>query len=303
MRVLGVGTALGETSLSNAALADVLPPDLVARKTGIVARLRTRHSTAQLAGSALRQALEDARLAPTDLAGVLLSTNSGDQWVPPTSATVARDLGLTCPVMDVNAACAGGLYALRLAAAFAGPVAVVASETVSRFCSGEPGDWCAAIFGDGAGALIVEAPPTFRGAVWGTAPEGWGWMTVLPPDHIGQMDGRKLFEAAVPLCADALRAACRQAGVEPQDLVLIVPHQANLRLLEAVAERLGVSVERMEVTVQTTGNMSSASLPTALASALRARGRGGLTGLVAFGAGLTYGALVCDIVYSGTGAP
>jgi 3-oxoacyl-[acyl-carrier-protein] synthase-3 len=199
--------------------------------------------------------------------------------------------------MDVNAACAGSLYALRLASNLQGKVAVVAAETVSRFCANTPGDWCSAIFGDGAGAVIFEAPAPFMGAMWGTAPEGWNWMTVLPPDQFGRMDGRKLFEAAVPLCAAALEHACRLAGLAPSELDLIVPHQANLRLLEALAARVGVPMARVVTTVQHTGNLSSASLLVALASALRHQGAGRSlrVGLVAFGAGLTYGAAVCEI--------
>lgn len=290
MKILGWGQCLGETALSGAALEGVRPAGEVWMKTGILSRRRSTRSTAVLAAEALRQALA---LADREPAALILSTNSGDQWVPPTATSVARILGLRCPAFDLNAACAGGLYALRVAAGLPGPVAIVAAETVSRFCSGAPGDWCSVIFGDGAGAVVVETP--FEAAwSWGTAPEGWEWMTVRPPEERGRMDGARLLEAAVPLCADALREAAAHAGVTVADLDVLVPHQANLRLLEALAARLGVPMGKVVTTVQHTGNLSSASLLVALATALEAGmvRDGHRIGLVAFGAGLTWGAMV-----------
>jgi len=302
MNILGCGLALGETALANAALSDVLPADVIERKTGIQSRRRSTRSTAELAALALGEALRDAGLRPDQLAGFLLSTNSGDQWVPPTATAVAGRLGLRCAAMDLNAACAGGLHALRLTAAFQGPVAVVAAETVSRFARRSPGDWCSAIFGDGAAAVIVEAPIPWLGASWGTAPEYWDLMTVLPPEHLGHLEGRALFAPAVRLCAEALTEACRQAGLRPDALGILVPHQANLRLLEATAAALSIPMDRVVTTIQHTGNLSSASLLVALVTGLRSGqiAEPARVGFVAFGAGVSWGATVGTVRYVGS---
>lgn len=295
MKILGTGLALGETSLTNEALAAIFPPERIRQKTGIQARRRSGRSTAALATAALAEALTEARLDGRNLQGLILSTNSGDHWVPPTVADVAREIGCLAPAFDLNAGCTGSLFALRLTTAFRGPVAVVASETVSRFCSGEAGDWCSVIFGDGAAAVILEAPLQPLGAAWGSEPDGRNWMVV--ENGRGRLEGRPLFDAAVKLSTGALTEACTHAGVPVASLDRIVPHQANLRVLEAVSRELGYPLDRMVQTIQWTGNLSSASLLVALVHGIR---RDLLldkqvVGLVAFGAGLTWGALVCQL--------
>jgi 3-oxoacyl-[acyl-carrier-protein] synthase-3 len=295
MNILGAGMCLGETSIDNEALATFLPPEIVQAKTGIVSRKRSTRTTGALAIDALRAAVADAGLSIADLRTLILSTNSGDSWVPSTATAIAKAVGLRAPAIEINAACSGGLYALRLAAGLPGPVAVVASETVSRYMANTAGDWPSVIFGDGAAAVILDTPFSIPGCAWGTEPDGRDWMVV--EGGIGRMQGRPLFEAAIRLCSEGLLTACAEAGYRLVDLDWIVPHQANLRVLEAIAEELKYPMARVIQTVPWTGNMSSASMLVALVHGLQA----GLLqndqkiGYVAFGAGITWGALICTL--------
>lgn len=294
MRILGTGLALPPTEVKNEDLTSILPPDLIERKTGIQARRVLKGGTvSQMAAEAVREACQSARLPIDAIQHLVCSTNSGEQWVPPTVARIARELGYQGPGFDINAACTGSVTVLRLALRLPSPSAVVAAEYVSRFTSGQPGDWPSAIFGDGAGAAIIEPGEAPVGWVGGMRPEGHDWM-VVPDGGYGQMDGPKLLEAAGPLMTRVLTQAAKQCGLRPQDLDVIVPHQANRRIIEACTQEWGVPPERVVITVDRFGNTSSASALMALAWAnLQGKlERGQWIGLVAFGAGLIWEALV-----------
>ena len=224
-----------------------------------------------------------------------------------------KKLGLSCPAFDVNAACAGFSYALSTGTAMveagtADTVVVIGAEVLSRFLDFEDRSVCV-LFGDGAGAIVLTPSdaPGALGAILGAdgsasdiliIPAGGSAQpasheTVERHDHSIRMpNGREVFHRAVVEMASACRELLEKSGFTPDDVDVLVPHQANVRIMNAVAERLGIDSERAVLDVETVGNTSAASIPIALDRAWRA-GRvypGGLVLLTSFGAGLSWGA-------------
>ncbi len=297
MKILGTGLTLPLTKVENKDLAFILPPDVVERKTGIQTRFMVQSETVSyMAAQAVVEACESAGLPISAIQHLICSTNSGEQWVPPTVARVARQLGYQGPGFDINAACAGSVTALRLALKLPSPSAVVAAEHVTRFTSRQPGDWPSVIFGDGAGAAIIEPGEAPIGWAGGMCPEGHDWMQV-PNGGYGQMNGPKLWEAAIPLMTTALNRAAEQCGLLPRDLDIVIPHQANQRIIEACIKEWRIAPEHVVTTIDRFGNTSSASTLMALAWAnLHNRLHSGQwIGFVSFGAGLIWEALVTKL--------
>jgi 3-oxoacyl-[acyl-carrier-protein] synthase-3 len=279
-----------------AAMMDTSDEWIVAR-TGIRER-RVGGSTVGLAVEAGRQALEMAGLDPSRIDGVVLATTSPDeQWG--NAALVQNALGMRCGAFDVNAACTGFMYALVTAhgmiAMGADRVLVIGAETLSRIT-----DWddrgTAPLFADGAGALILEScdgPGQLLG--WDLDADGSA-LGILHCDVGGtiKMEGKEVFRRAVRIMVDSAQKSMRHAGVTADDIALIVPHQANIRIIDAACDRLGIERERAAVVLDRTGNTSSASIPLALADALD-HGRvknGDLVLLVGFGGGMTAGSCI-----------
>ena len=300
MAVTGWGTALPERVVTNAELETRLDTSdaWITERTGIRER-RFGGTTSSLAVAAGRQAMERAGVVPSDVGALVLATSTPDQTMPATSAAVADGLGLHCGAFDVNAACAGFVYALVTAAGLVSTgvdrVLVVGSETMSRILD-EADRGTAIIFGDGAGAVVVEAVPGERTLL------GWDFGTdgslrgLLDADVGGflQMNGKEIYRRAVRATVDSALAALERAKVGVDDVALFVPHQANVRILEAVCSRLGLPLERTAVVLDRTGNTSAASVPLALADAADA-GRladGDLVLTTGFGAGMTWASAV-----------
>jgi len=239
-------------------------------------------------------ALDTAGLSPADIDLLILATTTPDQTVPATSATVQHLLGLRCGAFDLNAACSGFVYGLVAAHGFASlgttRVLVVGAETLSRIV-----DWddrgTAILFGDGAGAVVVEAtdgPGELLG--WDLGADGSAARALYA--DVGafiHMDGKEVFRRAVRVMVDSGQKSMAAAGITADDLALVVPHQANLRIIESACGRLGIPMEKAALVLQHTGNTSSASIPLALVDAIE-HGRvrdGDLLLLVGFGAGMT----------------
>lgn len=297
MRILGWGTALPDKVVTNADLEKTLDTSdkWIVERTGI----RERHigdSTAANAIAAGRAALENARVDPATVDLMILATTTPDQTVPATSAQVHYELGLGGGALDVNAACSGFVYSLVMANGMLGTgakrVLVIGAESLSRIT-----DWndrnTAVLFGDGGGALVLEAVPdegqllSFDLGLDGSARE------ILQADLGGyiEMDGREVFKRAVRVVVDSAQRTLEQAKVRPDELKLLVPHQANIRIIQAACDRLGIDRERAALVLDRTGNTSSASIPLALVDAID-RGRlepDDLVLLTGFGAGMTWG--------------
>jgi len=257
-------------------------------------------TTGRLAAEAGRGALERAGLTGDDIDLLILCTTSADQLAPATSSPLAEALAIRGGAMDINAACAGFTYGLVTAVGFIGAgaerVLLVGAETLTRITN-----WAdrsnAFLFGDGAGAVVIETvlgEPALLG--WDIGVDG-SLQPLFYADHGGvgmTMRGQEVFRKAVRVTVDSATRSLERAKVSAAEIALFVPHQANIRIMDAVAERLGIPGQRVASVIEHTGNTSSASIPIALAEAAGS-GRladGDLVLFAGFGAGMTWASAV-----------
>lgn len=293
--ITGWGTALPPKVLTNHDLEQMVDTsdEWIVERTGI----RERHvggTTAGLSIEAGRKALDMAGVDPLAIDALVLSTTTPDRAVPATSATVQHELGLDCGAFDINAACSGFVYALVNAHGLIGlgasRILVIGTDTLARIT-----DWAdrntAILFGDGSGAVVLEVVDGPGQLVsWNLAADGSAERFLYA--EVGgtlKMEGKEVFRRAVRIMVDSAQRSLADAGLTPDDIALVVPHQANIRIIEAACQRLGVPMERTATVLHHTGNTSSASIPLALADALEAGRvqRGQHVLLVGFGAGMT----------------
>ncbi|KJE75925.1 beta-ketoacyl-ACP synthase III [Ferrimicrobium acidiphilum] len=294
-RITGFGAALPERIVTNADFEQYLDTsdEWIASRTGIRER-RFGGTTTSLAVEAGRNAIASAGLAPADIDFVVLSTTTPDQTVPATSAEVTYQLGTSGAGMDINAACAGYVYALVTARGLIEMgfhrILVIGADTLSKITDQNDRS-TAVLFADGAGAVVLEASDddTFLG--WDLGVDGSA-RPILYCDHGGYMymEGQEVFKRAVRAMLDSAQRALKQAGVSGDDVALLVPHQANLRIIQAANDRLGIPMARTAIVLDKTGNTSSGSIPLALADAAAAGrlSRGDLVLFTGFGAGMTW---------------
>lgn len=295
-RITGYGTALPPRVLTNAELAEMVDTsdDWITERTGIKER-RIGGTTAGLATEAATKAIKKAGVSAADIDLLVLATTTPDRAVPATASTVQEALGLRCGAFDVNAACSGFVYGLVAAHGFISQglerILVVGAETLSKITNWEDRGTCI-LFADGAGAVVLERT-SGAGSLLGWHLDSDGSAEeILYAERDGGtlvMAGREVFKRAVLVMEHAARQAMEQAGVTSDDIDLVVPHQANIRIIEASCRRLGIPMEKAVSVLEYTGNTSSASIPLALADAADA-GRiddGDLVLMVGFGAGMT----------------
>jgi 3-oxoacyl-[acyl-carrier-protein] synthase III len=309
-RLLGLGQHRPPRLVTNDDLTATLDTDdrWIRDRTGIAARRIAADDAGvvSMATDASAKALADAGVDPTDVDLVVVATCTMPTAIPGAAAQVATGVGATrAGAFDVNAACAGFCYGLSVAAdavrsGTARHVVVVGAEKLSDWV-----DWSdrrsAILFGDGAGAAVVG--PAADGQASGIGPVVWGSdgaranLIDVPVGGKLRLDGPAVFRWATTSLADVARAACTAAGIEPSDLAAFVPHQANMRIVEVVARRLGATQAVVADDITDTGNTSAASVPLALGR-LREEGRvakGDRALLLAFGAGLTWAGQVVDV--------
>ncbi len=256
-------------------------------------------TTGTLAAEAGRKALEMAGLEGSDISLLILCTTTPDQLIPANSSAVSAVLGVAGGAMDINAACAGFTYGLVTASGLVGlgaeRVLLVGAETMTRATNW--GDRTNAfLFGDGAGAVVVEAAPGEGSLLgWDLGVDGT-LVRLLYANHGSGMvmRGKEVFRRAVHATVESASASLERAKVSIDDIALFVPHQANVRIMDATASRLGLPKERVASVIDRTGNTSSASIPLALVDAAES-GRihdGDLILLAGFGAGMTWASAV-----------
>ena len=315
-RVIGTGSALPRRIVTNAELTERVETsdEWIIERTGI----RQRHiagpdeTTATLATAAARAALADAGIEAASIDLIVLATATPDNTFPATATKVQVALGCTGGIsFDVAAVCSGFLYALATAdsllkTGMAKRALVIGAETFSRILDWEDRTTCV-LFGDGAGAVVLEAQ---TGAAAGKDAPGiiatrlhadgsyhdmlyvdGGPSTTQTVGHV-RMKGREVFRHAVVNLANVLKEVLEDTGVSVEEIDWVVPHQANIRILDATAKKLGLAPEKVIVTVHTHANTSAASVPLALDTA-RKDGRikpGDLVMLEAMGGGFTWGA-------------
>ena len=318
--VIGTGSALPEKVITNRDLEKLVDTSdqWITERTGIKERRQAapHETTSTLSVQAARKALAKAGIEPADLALIICSTISPDMPLPSTAAFIQRDLGARgCCAFDLAAACSGFLYGVTVAEQFirngaAKYVLVIGAELLSRYLDYKDRATCV-IFGDGVAAAVLGpvSPPSGILAhelhteglyadhlfipAGGTARPA-SCATVQEGAHYIKMRGNELFKVAVRSLEEVSRQVLKQAGLRAEDLDLFIPHQANLRITEAVRERLNVCPDKVYSNISRIGNTSSASIPICLDECAQ-NGRlkkGDLVLMSAFGAGVTWGAVL-----------
>ena len=316
--ITGWGMAVPSRVLTNADLKKMVDTDddWIQSRTGI----RQRHiaseeeSTASLATDAALNALRVANLNPADIELIIVSTSSPEHIFPATACLVQDRIGaIHAGAFDLSAACSGFIFALNMAtqAIRSGSIqnaVVIGAETLSRFVNWEDRNTCI-LFGDGAGAFVLQAgeePGGLLSAVMRSdgsggdllsLPAGGSHMpasadTILNKQHTIHMNGREVFRFATRVIAQATREAIASAQLKINDIQLVIPHQANLRIIEAAMRGLEIPMDKCFINIERYGNTSTASIPIATCEAIQ-QGRlqtGDNTVFVGFGAGLTWGA-------------
>ena len=308
--VLGVGSALPKKRVTNDELAERVETSdqWIVERTGIRSRYvaDAGETTASLATEAARRALDHAGVEAADIGLIVLATATPDQTFPSSATKVQAALGIDdCIAFDVHAVCTGFLYALSVADSMlrsgSGRKAlVIGAETFSRLLDWEDRTTCV-LFGDGAGALVLGAEEGEKG-ILATKLHADGRHNDLlfvdgGPSTTGtvgklRMRGREVFRHAVINLADVLNEVLEAAGLTSADVDWVVPHQANARILDATAKKLGLPSEKVVVTVDEHANTSAASVPLAFDTAIKDGRiqRGDIVVLEAMGGGFTWGA-------------
>lgn len=294
-KIIGWGTSLPEKIVTNDDLSKTMDTsdEWIRERTGIERR-HVGGSTASLSIESGRKAIEMAGIDPLSIDALVLSTTTPDRTVPATSAAVQHGLGLRCGAFDVNAACSGFVYALitghGLIAMGMQRILVIGTDTLSRIT-----DWTdrntAILFADGSGAAVIEAT-TGPGQLLGWDFDADGSLEDLLYAEIGgtlHMEGKEVFRRAVRIMVDSAEKSIKAAGLTTNEIDLVVPHQANIRIIEAACKRLDIPMDKAAIVLHETGNTSSASIPLALFDAAdNSRIKtGDNVLLVGFGAGMT----------------
>ncbi len=298
-RITGWGTALPEKVLHNTDLESMLDTtdEWITERTGIRER-RIGGLTSSLAIEAGQKALDVAGIDSASIDLLLLATSSADQIMPATGPTVQSELGLSCGAFDLNAACSGFVYGLvngfGMAAIGYERVLVIGSDVLTSWVDFDDRG-TAILFGDGAGAVVLEPAETTTLLGSNLGSDG-STKHLLYIDHGGhlKMEGREVFRRAVRAMVDSCNASLDQAGLTADDISLLVPHQANIRILDSACSKLGIGLDRTAVVLDRTGNTSAGSVPLALVDAIN-NGRvapGDNIMFTGFGAGMTWGSAV-----------
>jgi 3-oxoacyl-[acyl-carrier-protein] synthase-3 len=300
LRITGWGTAVPDRVVTNADLERTIDTsdEWIVERTGIKER-RVGGTTASLGTAAGQAALDSAGLTGDDIDMLILATTTPDQTVPGTSPTIQHDLGIKGGAFDVNAACSGFVYGLVIASGLlqsgSKRVLLIGAETLSKIT-----DWndrgTAILFGDGAGALVLEATKDEGDLLsWDLGSDG-SLTDLLYCDHGDtlKMDGKEVFRRAVRVVVDSSTEVIKRANLSVDAISLIVPHQANIRIIQSACSRLSIPIERAAIVIDRYGNTSSASIPLALVDAIDS-GRvhsGDNILLTGFGAGMTWASAV-----------
>lgn len=318
--ITGTGSYLPEKELTNFDLEKIVDTtdEWIRTRTGISKRriADDKTATSDLATEAAKIAMEDAGLSAEDIDLIIVATATPDMGFPSTACIVQKNIGAKkAAAFDIEAACTGFIYGITIGEQFIKTgmyknVLVIGAETLSKILNWKDRKTCV-LFGDGAGAVILQPVEEGYGILsctlgadgasgdYLTLPAGGSRMpasieTVTNNLHYVQMDGSEVFKFAVRIMAKSALEAIELSGLKLEDVDYMVPHQANIRIIEAAAKRLKISMDKVYVNLNNYGNMSAASVPVALDEAAR-KGNiksGDIITLVAFGGGLTWGSSV-----------
>ena len=312
-QILGTGSYLPANRVTNDDLAQKIDTsdEWITTRTGIKARhiAAENEKTSDLAAAAARLALADANVSPDEIDLIIVATTTPDMQFPSTATIVQHKLGISgCPAFDVQAVCAGFMYALTTANAYiksgmATKVLVIGADVFSRILDWNDRATCV-LFGDGAGAVVLGASET-RGIIGSQLHADGAYLDLLnvpaqmnagriDGEPFVKMDGPGVFKFAVKQLAAVADEVIQQAGLTPNQIDWLVPHQANKRIIDATAKHLGLSIDKVILTVQEHANTSAASIPLALDAGIKdgriVRGQNVL--LEGIGGGFAWGAVL-----------
>ena len=319
--IIGLGMYVPEYVLTNKELEKMVDTtdEWIVSRTGIKERriARSDEATSDMAVNAAREALKDAHLTAADIDLIIVATITPDMFFPATACVVQAKLGAReVPAFDISVACSGFIYGLAIASQFISlgtykHALVIAAEKLSAITDWNDRSTCV-LFGDGAGAAVLG--PVEEGGILSIclgADGKEGELIKLPAGgsripaskqsidsglHFIKMNGSDLFKHAVKIMAEAALGATKPLGLKAEDIKLVIPHQANIRILNAAAKRMGLKQDQVYLNIERFGNMSAASSAVALAEAI-SKGlikKGDKIVLDAFGGGLTWGAMVIE---------
>jgi len=318
--IIGTGSFVPERILTNFDLEKMVDTsdEWIRTRSGISERriVSEDMATSDIATEAAKKALEKANLSPCDIDLIIVATVTPDMNFPATACIVQKNIGAkNAAAFDIEVGCSGFIYALAIACQFVSTgfyknILIIGAETLSKIVNWKDRNTCV-LFGDGAGAAIVSQVEDGLGILslylgadgnggeFLKMPAGGSRMpatkeTVERNLHSIFMDGGEVFKFAVKIMANASFEALQRANIQKEDLDLLIPHQANIRIIESAAKRLELPPEKVFVNLHKFGNMSAASIPVALdeASAIGKLKKGNTVLLVAFGAGLTWASCV-----------
>lgn len=317
-RITGTGSYLPPNRLTNEELAAVLAvkgfetsDEWIVERTGIKARhfAAPDVTSSDLALKAATRAIEAAGLQAADIDLIIVATSTPDMVFPSTACILQHKLGIAgCPAFDIQAVCSGFVYALTVADAMikagtASKALVIGSEVFSRILDFSDRTTCV-LFGDGAGAVVLEASEVPGILATDLHADGKYVGILSVPGHVSgghvlgspllQMDGKAVFKLAVNVLESAARATLAKADLTDADIDWLIPHQANLRIMHSTAKKLNLPLEKLIVTVDQHGNTSAASIPLALDEAVRSGKvkKGDILMLEGVGGGFTWGAVL-----------
>ena len=320
--IMSVGSYVPERILSNADLEKMVDTtnEWIVTRTGIKERRIAAHhqATSDLAANAARIAMERARITPGEIDLIILATITPDMPFPSTACLVQEKIGAhKAAAFDIQAACSGFIYALEIGQQFImsrtyDTILVIGAEKLSSIINWSDRNTCV-LFGDGAGAAILRNRPDAHGLLTACMGADGGRAGLLcmpgggsafPPTqetvaaglHYLRMDGKETYKNAVTAMQTAAEEALRRCELDISQIQCIIPHQANRRIIDSLAERLGARQEQLFVNLEKHGNTSAASVAIALDEAVQTKRiqRGDLVLMIVFGAGLTWGAAVIE---------
>jgi len=301
-KITGTGSYLPEKVLTNEELAATVDTthEWIVERTGIHKRhiVAENQTTCDMAEQACRQAIDAAGLVPNDLDLIIFATTTPDRIFPGTACSLQKQLGIhVCPAFDVQAVCAGFMYALDIADRYiktngAKRALIVGADAFSRIIDWTDRGTCI-LFGDGAGAVVLEASdePGIMSSHIHADGDYVELLHVPPGEPFVSMQGNEVFKVAVKTLGRIVDETLTANNLEKSDIDWLVPHQANIRIIQATAKKLGMNMDRVIVTIDEHGNTSAASVPLALDQAVR-NGQikaGEILLLEAFGGGFTWG--------------
>ena len=315
--ILGIGSCLPDRVITNFDLEKMVDTtnDWIVKRTGISERriLEKDEPAYKLGVKAAQKAIDDAGLKPEDIDFIIVTTSTPDYLTPSMSCIIQSEIGaVNAAAVDINAACTGFIYALKIAepliiSGFYKKILLISCESLSKVTDWEDRATCV-LFGDGAGAVVIGAVEKGLGIVKTCvgADGSIGHNLTIPCCYMNSsdiekrthenkrvlwMDGSEVFKFAVKAMADAISKVLENSNFSIEDVKLIIPHQANIRIIDGAAKKLGISLSKMYTNLHKYGNISSASIPVALNEAhdLNLIEKGELAILVGFGGGLTWG--------------